>query len=155
MRRRFLLAQLIRLMRILFDHGTPSGIARSLSSHDVTETIECGWDRVSNGELLRLAEDAGFDVLLTTDKGIRYQQNLTGRMLAIVVLGNSTGRIVRLYLDRIALVVAGATPGSYSEVDNTIQVRPPYRDKPRLAHFSQRAREMGHPAKSATARATF
>jgi hypothetical protein len=55
--------------------------------------------------------------LLTTDKGIRYQQNLTGRKIAIVVLGNSTWRIVRLYLDRIALVVADVKPGSYAEVE--------------------------------------
>ena len=116
-RRQFLLAQLIQPMRILFDHGTPSGIAGSLSGHDVTEAIERGWDRVSNGELLKVAEAAGFDVLLTTDKGIRYQQNLAGRKTAIVVLGNSTWRIVRLYLDRIALVIADATPGSYAEVD--------------------------------------
>jgi hypothetical protein len=104
-------------MRILFDHGTPSGIAASLSGHDVTEAIERGWDRVSNGELLDVAEGAGFDVLLTTDKRIRYQQNLTGRKIAIVVLKNSTWRVVRLYLDRIALAVSEATPGSYTEVD--------------------------------------
>jgi hypothetical protein len=85
-------------MRILFDHGTPSGIAASLSGHHVTEAIERGWGRVSNGDLLKVAEAAGFDVLLTTDKGIRYQQNLAGRKIAIVVLGNSTWRIVRLYL---------------------------------------------------------
>jgi hypothetical protein len=61
-------------MRILFDHGTPSGIAASLSGHHVTEARERGWDRVSNGELLKLAEAEGFELLLTTDKGIRYQQ---------------------------------------------------------------------------------
>jgi hypothetical protein len=104
-------------MRILFDHGTPSGIAGSLSGHDVTEAIERGWDRISNGELLEAAEAAGFDLLLTTDKRIRYQQNLTGRKIAIVVLGNSTWRLVRMHLDRIALAVAEATPGSYAEVD--------------------------------------
>jgi hypothetical protein len=104
-------------MRILFDHGTPSGVAGSLSGHDVTEAIERGWDRISNGELLEVAEAAGFDLLLTTDKRIRYQQNLTGRKIAIVVLGNSTWRLVRMYLDRIALTVAEATPGSYAEVD--------------------------------------
>jgi len=104
-------------MRILFDHGTPSGIAGSLSGHDVTEAIERGWDRISNGELLEVAEAAGFDLLLTTDKRIRYQQNLTSRKIAIVVLGNSTWRLVRMYLDRIALAVAEATPGSYAEVD--------------------------------------
>jgi hypothetical protein len=108
-------------MRILFDHGTPSGIAGALSGHNVTEAIERGWDRLSNGELLRVAEAAGFDVLLTTDKGIRYQQNLTGRKIAIVVLGNSTWRIVRLYLDRIALVIADATPGSYAEVEKPLK----------------------------------
>ncbi|MGA2415595.1 MAG: hypothetical protein ABSF59_14180 [Candidatus Sulfotelmatobacter sp.] len=104
-------------MRILFDHGTPSGIARSLSGHEVTEAIDRGWERVSNGELLNLAEAAGFDVLLTTDKRIRYQQNLTGRKIAIVVLGNPTWRMVRLYLDRIASAVSGAAPGSYAEVE--------------------------------------
>jgi hypothetical protein len=104
-------------MRILFDHGTPSGIAGALSAHEVTEAREHGWDTISNGELLKVAEAAGFDLLLTTDKKIRYQQNLAGRRIAIVVLGNSTWRIVRLYLDRIALAVNEATPGSYFEVD--------------------------------------
>jgi hypothetical protein len=104
-------------MRILFDHGTPVGIGAALSGHKVTEAIDRGWDTVSNGELLNLAEAAGFEVLLTTDKGIRYQQNLTGRKIAVIVLGNSTWRVVRLHLDRIALIVAPATPGSYAEVD--------------------------------------
>jgi hypothetical protein len=108
-------------MRILFDHGTPSGIARALSGHDVTEAIERGWDRISSGELLNVAEAAGFDVLLTTDKQIRYQQNLTGRKIAIGVLGNSTWRVVRLHLDRIAMAVAEATSGSYAEVDIPFQ----------------------------------
>jgi hypothetical protein len=104
-------------MRILFDHGTPSGIAGALSVHEVTEARDRGWDRISNGELLKAAEAAGFQVLLTTDKRIRYQQNLAGRRIAIVVLGNSTWRVVRLYLDRIALAVNEATPGGYAEVE--------------------------------------
>jgi Domain of unknown function (DUF5615) len=104
-------------MRILFDHGTPSGIARSLLGHEVTTVKERGWDRISNGELLKVAEDAGFDILLTTDKRIRYQQNLTGRKIAIVVLGNSAWPVVRLYGDRITLAVNAATSGGYAEVD--------------------------------------
>jgi hypothetical protein len=104
-------------MRVLFDQGTPIGIAGSLSRHEDTKAIERGWDRISNGELLNMAEAEGFDLLLTTDKRIRYQQNLTGRKIAIVVFGNSTWRVVRLYLHRIALAVNGATPGSYAEVD--------------------------------------
>jgi len=89
-------------MRILFDHGAPSGIARSLAGHDVTEAIELGWDRISNGELLTTVEAAGFELLLTTDKNIRYQQNLKGRNIAIVVLGNSAWRMVRKHLERVA-----------------------------------------------------
>jgi hypothetical protein len=94
----------------------PSGITRSLAGHEVTEAIERVWDRISNGELLTIAETAGFDLLLTTDKNIRFQQNLRGRKIAIVVLGNSAWRTVRKHLDQVAAVVNAATPGSYAEV---------------------------------------
>jgi len=104
-------------MRILFDHGTPSGIARALADHKVTEAIERGWDRISNGELLTKAEAEGFELMLTTDKKIRYQQNLKGRKIAIVVLGNSAWRMVCKHLDRVATAVNEATPGSYVEVE--------------------------------------
>jgi hypothetical protein len=59
----------------------------------------------------------GFELLFTTDKKIRYQQNLSGRKIAILVLGNSTWRVVRMHLDRIAAAVNAATPGSYAEID--------------------------------------
>ena len=104
-------------MHILFDHGTPSGIRRALTGHEVTEAIERGWDRISNGELLAKAEAEGFELLLTTDKRIRYQQNLKGRKIGILVLGNSAWRIVRKHLDRIVEAVNATTPGSYSEID--------------------------------------
>ena len=105
-------------MRILFDHGTPRGIARVLSAHTILTAYAQGWDRLNNGALLQAAEDAAVDVLLTTDQNIRYQQNLTGRKLALVVLtGTTKWTRVRLYLDRIAVAVHAATPGSYNEVD--------------------------------------
>lgn len=104
-------------MRILFDHGTPSGIAHRLSGHVVTEARELGWDRISNGELLTAAEQAGYEMLLTTDKNIRYQQNLTGRKISIVVLGNSQWPRVRHHLDEVAIVVNAATPGSFAVVE--------------------------------------
>ncbi len=75
-------------MRILFDHGTLRSIARWLRDHTVVEAQARGWDRLTNGELLKVAEEAGFDVLLTTDKNIVYQQNLTGRRIAVIALGN-------------------------------------------------------------------
>jgi len=76
-----------------------------------------GWDRLSNGELLTAAEQAGFELLLTTDKNIRYQQNLAGRKIAIVVLGTSQWPVLRLHVQRVAAAVNTVTPGSYTEVD--------------------------------------
>jgi hypothetical protein len=67
--------------------------------------------------LIRQAEDAGYDVLVSTDKNIRYQQNLSLRKIAQVILGNSQWPIVRLHLDKIAEAVDACAPGSYIEVD--------------------------------------
>jgi hypothetical protein len=72
-------------MRILFDQGTPVPLRRDLSAHQVSTALEMGWEKLNNGELLRVAE-AHFDVLITTDQNLRYQQNLAGRHLAILVL---------------------------------------------------------------------
>jgi hypothetical protein len=104
-------------MRVLFDHNVPSGAARALVHHEVTEAIQRGWQRISNGQLLANAEEAGFDVFLTADKRIRYQQNLKECCIAVVVLGNPTWRILRKHLDRVAAAVDAATPGSYTEVE--------------------------------------
>jgi hypothetical protein len=71
----------------------------------------------AQGELLEAAEQAGFDVLITPDQNMRYQQNLTGRKMAIVVLGKGRWTLVKPYVAQIAAVVNLATPGSYSEVD--------------------------------------
>lgn len=76
-----------------------------------------GWDRLTNGELLDAAEANGFDLLLTTDKNIRYEQNLVGRKIAIVVLGNAQWPVLRLHLERLVAAVSSVVPGSYIEVD--------------------------------------
>ena len=89
-----------------------------LPVHQVSTAQEQGWGSTKNGELLRAAETAGFDALLTADQNIRYQQNLAGRKLAIVVLtGTTKWSRVRVHLQRMAAVVEAATPGSYTEVD--------------------------------------
>jgi hypothetical protein len=103
-------------MRILFDHGTPFPLRGTLTGHSITRTQDLGWDRLSNGELLTAAEQAGFALLLTTDKNIRYQQNLAGRTIAILVLGTSQWPVLRLHVQRIADAVNAVTPGSYTEV---------------------------------------
>src|SRR2546423_4959125 len=104
-------------MLILFDHGTPRGITRALLEHVVKETRAQGWDRFANGELLAAAEEAGFDVLLTTDKNLRYQQNLQGRKIAIVVLGKGRWRLIKPCLAQVVAAVNAAKPGTYTEVD--------------------------------------
>jgi hypothetical protein len=104
-------------MKILFDNGTPKPVARSLTGHEVTFARRIGWHEPGNGELIKKAEEAGYEVLLSTDKNIRYQQNLSGRRIALVILGNSQWPLVRLHLDRIAAAVNAAVPGSYTVVD--------------------------------------
>lgn len=104
-------------MRILFDHATPRGIARCLSGHTVITAKDQGWDTLGNGDLLAAAEQAGFDVILTADKNMRYQQNLEGRRIALVVLGTPQWPIVQLHLEKIAAAVNAAAPGSYTEVE--------------------------------------
>ena len=74
-------------MLIIFDQATPVPIRPYLKKHTVRTAAQQGWDKLSNGDLLTAAEEAGFDILLTTDKNLRYQQNLAGRKIAIVVLG--------------------------------------------------------------------
>ena len=105
-------------MLVLFDHGTPKGLIRVLPGHTVHTAQARGWDTLSNGELLKTAENAGIDVLLTTDRRIRYQQNLSARRIGLVVLTGSTRwSRVRQHAARIAAAVAAATMGSYSEVE--------------------------------------
>jgi hypothetical protein len=104
-------------MRILFDQGMPAPLIPFLEGHTVTQTKDLGWDKLVNGELLKAAEETGFEVLLTTDKNIAAQQNLKGRAIALVVLGNSQWRIVQRHVRKVISSVNAATPGSYSEVD--------------------------------------
>jgi hypothetical protein len=104
-------------MLILFDNGTPAPLRSFLKDHIVVEAIERGWDRLVNGELIAAAEAAGFDVLLTTDKNMQYQQNLKGRRLAFVVIGNQQWPILRRYVERVVAAVNATSPGSYIEVE--------------------------------------
>ncbi|MGB7844653.1 MAG: hypothetical protein WBL63_03495 [Candidatus Acidiferrum sp.] len=88
-----------------------------LKEHTVQTTAQRGWDKLKNGELLKAAEDAGFDVLVTPDTNIRDQQNLTVRTIALVVLGSPQWPILRLHMERVVAAVNAARPGSYTEVE--------------------------------------
>ena len=104
-------------MRVLFDNGTPRGIASALHGHDVEEARSRGWDTLQNGELLDAAEAAGFDVFVTTDRNLQYQQNLTLRKIAIVILGKGRWRLIKKRLPDVVAAVNAAAPGSFAEVD--------------------------------------
>ena len=103
-------------MRILFDQGTPVPLRRSLSGHDVATAYELGWSTVTNGDLIRLAEQEGYELLITTDTNLRYQQNLKDRNLAILVLTTTSWPRIRQVTDRIEATIALIETGGYKEL---------------------------------------
>lgn len=104
-------------MLVLFDNNIPRGSARTLKAHRVVEARARSWHLLKNGESLKAAEDAAFDVVVTSDKSIKPEQNLTGRKIALVVLSQGRWKPISKRLDAIAAAVDAATPGSYTEVE--------------------------------------
>jgi hypothetical protein len=102
---------------VLLDNNVPRGVALALTEHTVTEARERGWATMKNGDLLRTVEEAGFEVLVTADKNIRYQQNLAGRRIALVVLTQLRWGLVRRRLAEIVVAVSASIPGSFVEVE--------------------------------------
>ena len=104
-------------MKILFDANAPAPLARFLRGHEVVRADELGWQGLENGALLDAAEQAGFDLLLTCDQNIRYQQNLTSRKLAVVILSSNHWPALRQIADRIATAVDFVQTGQIVMVD--------------------------------------
>jgi hypothetical protein len=104
-------------MLILLDQGTPVSIRDSLHGHIVKTAREQGWSTLLNGELLREAERAGFQVLLTTDKNLPFQQNLRLTKIAVVALGRSKWSLVQLVVEQVRQAVEAAQPGTFTLVD--------------------------------------
>jgi hypothetical protein len=112
-------------LRILFDKNVPVGARRFLGKHEVHTVVEMQWpDQLENGELLEVAEESEFDVLVTSDQNIRYQQNLKGRKLALVVLGSNIWPVVRDHGAEIAARVNAAKPGSYDFIEMPLSPMP-------------------------------
>lgn len=103
-------------MRTLFDQGTPVPLRRFLPGHEVTTAYELGWSTVTNGELIRLAEQERFEVLITTDTNLRYQQKLDGRTLAILVLTTTSWPRMRNSTERIEAAIARIGVGGSVEL---------------------------------------
>jgi len=105
-------------MLVLFDNGTPRTLSRYLiDRHTVTEARARGWQELENGNLLNQAEAAGFEVLVTTDKNLSYQQNLTGRKIAVVVLGKGRWTLIQPHVAQVVAAINAATPGGFAEVN--------------------------------------
>ena len=104
-------------MKILFDQGTPAPLKEFLFTHDVSTAYELGWSTLKNGELLSAAESNGFDVFITTDTNLRYQQNLIQRKIAIVVLSTTSWPRIKPNTSKIIDAVNQSTNNSFIEVN--------------------------------------
>ena len=102
-------------MRILFDQGTPVPLKQHFPDHQVQTAFELGWSQLTNGDLLAAAEGQ-FDVLVTTDQNLQYQQSLAGRKLAVLVLPTTSWPRLQNRIDEIAKAVASLSTGEYLEL---------------------------------------
>jgi hypothetical protein len=117
-------------MRIFLDQDAPYGIRRYLKNHhpdhEVVTAAHQRWELLKNGALLKVVEDAGFEVFVTADQNLQYQQNLKGRKIALVVLGNGNWPIVQKHLPEIAAAIDAATPNSYAFIEMPLPPKRPY-----------------------------
>ena len=103
-------------MRILFDHNAPRQLRRHLVGHDVDVAEERGWATLVNGALLDRAEEAGYEVVITADKNMPYQQNIASRSLALIVLGANRWPLIEPRIDDVRVALEGVQPGEVREV---------------------------------------
>ena len=104
-------------MKVLFDNNVPAPLRRHLVGHVVRTARKMGWHEWSNGALLTIAEQGGFDVLVTADQNLSYQQNLTGRRLPLVVLSTNDWPTIQQAPERVGRAVDAATLGSFDRVE--------------------------------------
>jgi predicted nuclease of predicted toxin-antitoxin system len=104
-------------MRILLDHNVPAPLRYVFEGHQVETAFERGWAELTNGELLSAAESSGFDLLITTDQGIRHQQDWSARKLALLVLSTNDWMRIRQYTPLVAAAVTSMRDSSYLEVE--------------------------------------
>lgn len=101
------------MSRIILDQNCPIGIRQILADHEVVTALEMGWDALTNGKLLDAAEREGFHILVTSDQNLRYQQNLAGRRIALVVLGTTHWLTIKADPGGVVAACDGSKVGSY------------------------------------------
>jgi len=103
--------------RVLLDENLPQNLRLLLPGHTVVTVAFQGWAGLSNGALIAAAEQAGFDLMITADQGIRYQQSLKDRNLAVVVLSTNRNSLVAGNVLKILGAINAAQPGGFIFVD--------------------------------------
>jgi predicted nuclease of predicted toxin-antitoxin system len=102
-------------MKVLLDGCVPRTLRRYLKNHEVQAAPQLGWGNLQNGDLIEAAEKE-FEVFVTADKNLSYQQNLKGRKLAIVVIPTNNWLQLLAGIDKVAAAVDAAAPGSFVEL---------------------------------------
>ena len=98
---------------IIFDRNVPDQLRKYLPNHTVRTTGEQNWSQLTNGELLDAAEAAKFDILVTADQNLSYQQNLKDRNISVVVLNTNRRSVLEAHAQKLTEAVDTARPGSY------------------------------------------
>jgi hypothetical protein len=104
-------------VKVLLDESVPAQLRAHLGHHETFTAVYAGFGAFKNGALLKAAEAGGFDVLVTADKTLQVEQNLSGRSLAIDCLSANSWRVIAENVTSIILAVDSATPGSFTKVE--------------------------------------
>ena len=103
-------------MQILFDQGTPAPLRKFLTDHQVATVFELGWSTLKNGELLAIAEQSNFEVFITTDQNLKYQQNLSGRKIAIIILSSTSWLRIQKAIAEIKQAIDIVKAGGFFDI---------------------------------------
>jgi hypothetical protein len=103
-------------VKVFFDECVPRPLRRLLPGHEILTAQEMGWGRLKNGELIRRAEESGFEVFVTSDQNLGYQQNLSNRSISLLVLSTNYWPTLRPQAARIEAALANLQPGEYLEI---------------------------------------
>jgi predicted nuclease of predicted toxin-antitoxin system len=104
-------------VKVLLDEDLDHRLRIKIEAHEVFTVRYLGWSGLKNGELLTTAEQNGIEVFVTADQNLAYQQNLSGRRMAIVVLSAANWPIIKSHVGAISAAIGRATPGSFQEVE--------------------------------------
>ena len=117
-------------LRLLFDQNIPQPLLRHITGHELLHTYHAGWEDLVNGDLIAAAEAARFDVLVTADQSLRYQQNLATRRIGLLVFSTNSWPVLREHISQIIAAIQQAGQGIYLEVQfprPALNRRPPQR----------------------------